>query len=452
MRKCGIWVSALFGLLIWVLMPGSGVAASGYMTSFSLGPYIGMINHELNKISVTVPTCTDRTSIVPIFTFDGDSSDKPSGVPTDFSVSPVTITISYTNSNGSGSMHYDVFVEQDANSNSKEITAFSLAGIPATVAGNTIMMTVPHNTRLKGAIPDFILYSGCSITPAADQAQDFSCPVQYTVVDSNGKSKEYNVNIIVEPAPIVLGDVEIAGMGDYYMPSVQMPAVPTPTPKPWVEPIRPSALQRTASLRGDVDSAGHLTLAITEDAAGGAIGKVRGAARELDRLSSEQEIVFQYTRKQNLTSFSVQLEREAIVRLIDANMMHVGLSTPILSLSLDRDALEALHAIGETVSFTITPAVLDDETLIPKPGYSIALHTEDGKELPITSLGKGLVTVDIPYTPLDGEDLRALCAIVMDEGGTLQAIPSSYYAGTSVHATLDQIGLVGIGYRNTGRR
>jgi len=99
-------------------------------------------------------------------------------------------------------------------SNAKEITGFT---IPNQV-GNTyisyrdeISITMPYGTDVSNLTPT-IVYSGTSIAPASDVAQDFTDPVEYTVTAEDGSTKTYTVYIYVEDPELAVESVTPSGI------------------------------------------------------------------------------------------------------------------------------------------------------------------------------------------------------------------------------------------------
>ena len=72
----------------------------------------------------------------------------------------------------------------------KDILSFSLAGVPGTITGTTITLTVPAGTNVASLEPA-IAISGASFSPHGPQ--DFSRPVTYTVTAQDGSTKAYTV-------------------------------------------------------------------------------------------------------------------------------------------------------------------------------------------------------------------------------------------------------------------
>jgi formylglycine-generating enzyme required for sulfatase activity len=106
--------------------------------------------------------------------------------------SPQTYTV--TAADGS-TKTYTVTVTAALNP-AKDITAFSILGIPGTVGANTVTITVPYGTDLSSLTPT-ITITGASVSPASGVAHDFTSPQTYTVTAADGSTKDYTVIVSV---------------------------------------------------------------------------------------------------------------------------------------------------------------------------------------------------------------------------------------------------------------
>lgn len=70
------------------------------------------------------------------------------------------------------------------------------------VRDDSVFISVPHGTDIRHLIPVFTI-TGVSIDPASGVEQDFSSPVNYTVIAENGLEKIYTVIITVRPLSII---------------------------------------------------------------------------------------------------------------------------------------------------------------------------------------------------------------------------------------------------------
>ena len=168
---------------------GGGSAAPRDITSFTILGIPGSMGP--NTVALTVPYGTDVTSLTPTIVITGASVSPASGVPKDFT-NPVTYTV--TASDGS-TKDYTVTVTVAKNT-AKDITSFTILGIPGTVGPNTVALTVPYGTAVTALTPTIVI-TGASVSPASGAAQDFTNPVTYTVTAADGSTKAYTVTVTV---------------------------------------------------------------------------------------------------------------------------------------------------------------------------------------------------------------------------------------------------------------
>jgi len=79
----------------------------------------------------------------------------------------------------------------------KEITAFSIAPATVIISGANISVTLPCGSSVTSLIPT-ITHTGVSISPASGVAKDFTSPVIYTVMATDGLSQAYTVIVVVK--------------------------------------------------------------------------------------------------------------------------------------------------------------------------------------------------------------------------------------------------------------
>lgn len=101
-----------------------------------------------------------------------------------------------------------------AEENTPSITSFTVASVQASInqTDKTITATLPLSTSLTALTPTIAGENIASYTPQG--AQDFSAPVQYTVISAAGKSVTYTVTLSVEQpksSDATLGSLTVGG-------------------------------------------------------------------------------------------------------------------------------------------------------------------------------------------------------------------------------------------------
>jgi len=96
----------------------------------------------------------------------------------------------------------------DSKYTTKDITAFSVAGIAGTITGTNIAITVPPCTDLTSLVPT-IAHTGSNVIPASGTANDFTSVVVYTVTADDSSTKDYTITVVEQA--YALRDVGPAG-------------------------------------------------------------------------------------------------------------------------------------------------------------------------------------------------------------------------------------------------
>ena len=192
MKKAATILVAIFICTQMLTACGGGgghSAAPRDITSFTILGIPGTVGP--NTVALTVPYGTDVTSLTPTIVITGASVSPASGVAKDFT-NPVTYTV--TAADGT-TKDYTVTVTVAKNT-AKDITSFSILGIPGTVGANTVALTVPYGTVVTSLTPTIVI-TGASVSPASGVAKDFTNPVTYTVTAADGSTKAYTVTVTV---------------------------------------------------------------------------------------------------------------------------------------------------------------------------------------------------------------------------------------------------------------
>ncbi len=163
------------------------------ITSFTILGVPGTVG--ANTVALTVPYGTDPSSLTPTINITGASVSPASGVPHDFTT-PQTYTV--TAANGT-TKDYTVTVTVALNP-AKDITSFTILGVPGTVGANTVALTVPYGTDPTSLTPTIVI-TGASVSPASGDPNNFTTPQTYTVTAADGTTKDYTVTVTVALNP-----------------------------------------------------------------------------------------------------------------------------------------------------------------------------------------------------------------------------------------------------------
>ncbi len=166
----------------------AALASANVITDFVILGVHGTITAD--TITLTLPYNTDLTNLTPAITISGAGVNPLSNTAQNFSA-PVVYTVTASDSSTG---IYTVTVTTAAN-NAKDITGFTILGVPGTITADTVSVILPYETDVTALIPS-ITITGTSVAPADGAAQDFSSPVLYTVTAADTSSKNYTVTVI----------------------------------------------------------------------------------------------------------------------------------------------------------------------------------------------------------------------------------------------------------------
>ncbi len=164
---------------------------------------VGLIEGVGKTVSVTVPSDTDVSALIPTISITGFSISPVSGIATDFT-NPVIYTLTAEDDT---TCDYTVSVTKESSENTNSLIAFSFlaidnSGLSADIAGfidgigGKVNVLVPSETDVTGLVPTIVM-SGSSISPASGIATDFTSPVIYTITAEDGTTRDYTVTVIV---------------------------------------------------------------------------------------------------------------------------------------------------------------------------------------------------------------------------------------------------------------
>ncbi|MFA9464135.1 MAG: DUF5018 domain-containing protein, partial [Velocimicrobium sp.] len=175
------------------------------ITAFSLDGFTpavtGTVDESAHTVTITVPYGTDVAALVPTITQNGASVSPNSNIAQDFT-SPVTYTVTADD----GTTQEYIVVITVAKNSSKAITGLTFTGLDPIVVGSVneiaknVIVNVPYGTDVTALVPT-IVYTGATISPNSNVAQDFTSAVTYTVTAEDGMSQNYSVTVTVAKNP-----------------------------------------------------------------------------------------------------------------------------------------------------------------------------------------------------------------------------------------------------------
>ncbi len=154
----------------------------------------------------------------------------------------------------------------------------------------------------------------------------------------------------------------------------------------------------------------------------------------------------------NATSVNVTLDEKVFALLEKEGVKRFDVNTPLVGFSFDQAALQEMkNQSSGIVTLAASPVTkLSDaaKALIGKrPVYDLTVSCQkNGKTAYITSFGKGVVTLGIPYKPASDESIPNLFGVYVDKNGKPQFLNDSGYDNGKVIFGRSSLSTYGIGY------
>ncbi|WP_405246592.1 beta strand repeat-containing protein [Cellulophaga sp. Asnod2-G02] len=380
------------------------------ITAFSIDGINGTITGT--DISITLPSTTDVTALETTVTHTGATVSPVSGVAQDFT-NPVIYTVS---AEDASTQEYTITVTV-AQSDSKDITTFTIDGVNGTITGTDITVILPSTTDVTALSPS-ITHTGASINPASGVAQDFTSPVEYTVTAADGTTQVYTITVSLAPA--LSSDKDITSFsidGE----TVNNPATAFTITLPAgtdVTALSPSITHTGASINPASGVAQDFTSPVdyTVTAADGTAQVYTITVSLAPALSSDKDItsftIDGETVNNPATAFTITLPAGTDVTALSPSITHTGASiNPASGVAQD---------FTSPVEYTITAA--DGTTQVYTVTVNLAAPLSSTKD--ITSFSIDGETVNNPATAFTitlpaGTDVTALSPSIIHTGASI---------------------------------
>lgn len=163
------------------------------ITNYTLAGFEGIINQDTKQIIVNVPKALNLEHIRPNLVEYVGKRITPNKVATINASTPVEYVVTAQN----GNVATYTLTANRLSDNTAKITQFTLGGVDGIIdeENHTISVVVPATTSLVDVAPDILTYEGKSIYPNKTLVQDFSQPVEYTVVAVDNTEVTYTVTV-----------------------------------------------------------------------------------------------------------------------------------------------------------------------------------------------------------------------------------------------------------------
>ncbi len=150
----------------------------------------------INNIGIPLATDNCDQSLLFSATVAGTNNSIPFAYP----VGTTIVQWATTDSAGNQALCTQSVTVTFTPSSDKDITAFELSDQvgPTAISGTSIAVTMPIGSDVTNLVPTSLVFSaGATISPAVNDAQDFSAPVDYVVTAQDNSTKTYTINVTV---------------------------------------------------------------------------------------------------------------------------------------------------------------------------------------------------------------------------------------------------------------
>ena len=190
-----------------------------------------------------------------------------------------------------------------------------------------------------------------------------------------------------------------------------------------------------------------------------AIDKAKQDAKKNGTTENGIGVTVPITPAAGQTSFNVTIKAQTLDLLVKENVRQFTVATDhLVSVNIGLDTLKQLdtaYAGGDIIlRADKVDALRSTEakaTIGTRPTYDLSLvYLSGGKETPIANLNGHTISVRLPYTPANGEQIGNLYAVYVDDAGKVEWITKSSY-NASLKAVVFETGhfsVYGVGYKN----
>ncbi|NLZ83155.1 MAG: leucine-rich repeat protein [Clostridiales bacterium] len=215
-----------------------------------------------------------------------------------------------------------------------------------------------------------------------------------------------------------------------------------------------------APVTATIDTKGIASANILDKTVIDAIVKALTDGKKQGKVSNGIAVALNVTMPRDTDSLSVVLSQNALMNLINVEVVSFEIRNSLASVKLDLKALKAIQLqSGGNVIINIMPVTNlstgAKDMIDSRPVYDIAVSfIKDGKNVTISAFNGGIAMISIPYTPAKDEATGCLHGVYVDDKGNATCILGSSY-DTNAGAVLiptEHLSVYGVGYTANNTR
>lgn len=318
-------------------------------------------------------------------------------------------------------------------------------GTVGTSYSQTLMATGTSLTWsvYSGDLPSGLTLNGSIISGTPTTSGTFS----FTVKAINSKGNDTKaLSIYISPASSGNNGDNNGGSSGGSISST------TPTIAPDKKPDQP--VIAASQLTPTVDKNGKAAITVPLQTVVDTINKAIAEATKQGRTANGIGVSIDVKNPDGTETLGIVLIQPTLKILTESKVQQFEINGGLVSLGLNLEALKEIQkqSTGD-VTVTLTPATglsKEAQALIgTRSVYNITIsYIRDGKNVNITSLGRGNATLSIPYTPGNNEAVGYLFGVYVDGNGSAIRIPGSTYDANSGGIIFDSnhFSMYGVGY------
>lgn len=204
------------------------------------------------------------------------------------------------------------------------------------------------------------------------------------------------------------------------------------------------------TVKAEIYSSGRIMAAFSQAQISEAIDKAMTEAEKLGE-GAITRIVLNVEAPESATTVQTSIPKDAVNNALKSGISSLTISTPAGNVTFDSDTLSGLSEEAEG-NLKITITRVEASSLSPealriigdRPVYDITVNG-GSKEI---SRFEGEVTVSVPYTPKEGEDINAIVIYYINASGEPEVVTNGIYNPETgmVTFTTRHFSLYGVGY------
>lgn len=200
------------------------------------------------------------------------------------------------------------------------------------------------------------------------------------------------------------------------------------------------------AVTANVGENGSASVSVSDQTIAEAIARAQSDARVQGKTANGISMAINIVLPKEARSLVVAFSRNALERLVNANIQSLDFNGTLVTMGLNKKAVEEIcRQSGNDITISAEPVDISGV----RSCYDITIRSvKDGEPLTVTDLKEGAAVMGIPYTPESNEDSGRLYGVYVDDSGRISRIANSVYDGNSrqILFLTNHFSIYGVGY------